>query len=66
VLQKLVSFDDWPVWEELFLSFMRKLRNPCTGFAIDYEIRPVGELSMAARSPDYKVINEHIFALATR
>jgi hypothetical protein len=60
-----VTFDDWQVWEELFMFLLCKLCSPPTCFAIDYVIRLVGEVLRAACLADYKVINEQFFALAT-
>ena len=63
-LSKLASFNDWVVWEELFCSAMRKLRNTRTGFALEYLLRPESTVKPTDRSADYDSVDDRIYALA--
>ena len=63
-LSKLASFNDWVVWEELFCSAMRKLRNTRTGFALEYLLRPESTVKPTDLSATYDSVDDQICALA--
>jgi hypothetical protein len=63
-LEKLVSFDDWPTWEELLLFALRQMRNIRTGFSLEYLTWAISKVPAAARAATYNCIDDQTFALA--
>ena len=47
---KLLSFEDWPAWEELLLSAIRKMRNKQTNFNLECLTREERGVPASARS----------------
>jgi hypothetical protein len=63
-LEKLVSFDNWPTWEELLLSALRQMRNIRTGFSLEHLTRVISEVPAPARAATYDCIDDQTCALA--
>ena len=63
-LTPLLSLDDWPKWEEQFLTHLRTVRNLKTQFSLEYICRAESVVPLAAREADSNTIDEQVCALA--
>jgi hypothetical protein len=64
VVPKLSSLDDWPEWEEKFISTLGTMRNPKTEFPLSYLLRKESVVPPADLVAVYHTIDDQICALA--